>query len=826
VIISNTQVLSNSAGSYGGGIEVNLDAVANIVNSEIISNTATEEGGGGISIHNRARALVTDSRILSNTLTQGWASAGIVASDDALVTLYSNEIAWNKGLGNRGPSGGVRLNANSIVTAVNNHIHHNVVNDGDGGAISADRSTLRAYSNTMVHNQARSGGALRFGNNVNAIVDGNVIAENDVTGSGGGAHIYNSVVTFTNNTITENEIDGNGSGGGTNIYDSVATFVNNIIASNSGNESWNGDGLAIRGPESDARVVNNTIFSNTAEGIDASDGAEVLVRNNIIANNNGGIHNWESGATFSVDHNARWNNNWTNVTMGTGDIEADPVFVDAANGDFHLQMDSPCIDAGNPTGAPALDIEGKPRDAAPDIGAYEWGQYLIFLPITVRNLSPQESLQADFTASPTSGTAPLTVTFTNTSSGAYTSNLWHFGDGATSTLENPTHVYTTARAYTVALTVSGADDTDTITRANYIIVNTPSTGIRYLAPGGTDTDNDCSNSAEPCATVQHAVDVSAPGDEIRVAGGTYTDLNVRPRNDITTTSVVTQVAYVSKTVSIRGGYSTSDWSTPDPDANPTTLDAQRQGRGLYITGDITATLENLRITGGDATGLGGRQTWDGIVDTGGGVYAFNATLSISNSRLVSNTAWTGGGGYIAGSAHLDDNVIMDNFANGIGYENGGAGLFLEGGVTLTNNTITGNKSRANGGGLMTGYAQATLTGNTISGNVAGYTSGSSRMSEALAPLMPTACGGGAYLGTATLTNNTFSGNTATERGGGVMVFYGDVVMMEDNLFADNTTEGRGGGVYVIHSGPVEMMSNEITGNAADWFGVEWLSRGM
>jgi hypothetical protein len=72
---------------------------------------------------------------------------------------------------------------------------------------------------------------------------------------------------------------------------------------------------------------------------------------------------------------------WT----GTGNIDADPMFADAASGDYHLGVGSPCIDAGTPAGAPAADVEGTPRDAAPDMGAYEWTGFRIFLPLTLKN---------------------------------------------------------------------------------------------------------------------------------------------------------------------------------------------------------------------------------------------------------------------------------------------------------------------------------------------------------------------------------------------------------------------------------------------------------
>ena len=66
-----------------------------------------------------------------------------------------------------------------------------------------------------------------------------------------------------------------------------------------------------------------------------------------------------------------------------GNIDADPLFVDPGNGDYRLMKDSPAIDAGTPVDAPATDLDGNPRDALPDMGAYEYAPNLIYLPAAI-----------------------------------------------------------------------------------------------------------------------------------------------------------------------------------------------------------------------------------------------------------------------------------------------------------------------------------------------------------------------------------------------------------------------------------------------------------
>jgi uncharacterized repeat protein (TIGR01451 family) len=177
------------------------------------------------------------------------------------------------------------------------------------------------------------------------------------------------------------------------------------------------------------------------------------------------------------------------------------------------------------------------------------------------------------------------------------------------------------------------------------------------------------------STLQAAVDASThPTDIVKVAGRCST---IHTRGDLS------QVVYISKTVTVRGGYTFTNWTTPDPAAHPTVLDAEGQGRAIYVTGaGISLTIEGLHITGGDAAGLGGGPAG---ADVGGGVYVVSATATIRGSWVSSNTADYGGGVYLASGNHvLINSVVADNR---------GGGLYVEGGTSrLLHTTIARNGS--------------------------------------------------------------------------------------------------------------------------------------
>jgi len=182
----------------------------------------------------------------------------------------------------------------------------------------------KVLDNTITASTAYGGGILpaNFGGGSYFIL-GNVISGNNIyasTGGSGGIDIYNHSPVIKNNLIVNNAAP---LGGGAIIENSSPIFTNNTIAYNTATIS--GGGLEIVSPVPE--IMNSILWGNSAQIGSQINGTADVSYSDI-----------EGGYS------------------GTGNLNIDPLFRDAANGDFHLQstdcgygLNSPCIDAGDPT---------------------------------------------------------------------------------------------------------------------------------------------------------------------------------------------------------------------------------------------------------------------------------------------------------------------------------------------------------------------------------------------------------------------------------------------------------------------------------------------
>lgn len=242
-----------------------------------------------------------------------------------------------------------------------------------GGGIYCDASSPTFSNNTIAENTARTGGGIYCASSAAPTIVDNSIAGNTASVSGGGMHIENSLATVAGNIISDNSASSGDGGGICGAVSSAAVITGNLIAKNRANGK--GGGLY---SVATSTITNNTVTENTASsGGGIYCGSANKIANNIVAFNSSGIFRGGIGALV-LRNNCVFGNtsyDYSGLDAGTGDISADPLFVDRAAGNYHLSIASPCINAGwnDAEGLPETDMDGEPRICAGivDIGADE-----------------------------------------------------------------------------------------------------------------------------------------------------------------------------------------------------------------------------------------------------------------------------------------------------------------------------------------------------------------------------------------------------------------------------------------------------------------------
>jgi len=205
------------------------------------------------------------------------------------------------------------------------------------------------------------------------------------------------------------------------------TFVN---ASNTIEPSEAACVYFFAGTASNARFVNNIVVQDDSESVVMISHLETI------------------GITFS--HNC-WSRLPIAGSRGTGDVIGNPLLLKTGStlpgelspGWFRIQAGSPARDKAIVLSQVTEDFARTPRGSAPEIGAFGISDGI-------------STLTASAAGSPTSGRSPLIVNFTGNAGGgtAPFTYGWVFGDGGTSTSQNPAHTYATAGHYTATLTVT------------------------------------------------------------------------------------------------------------------------------------------------------------------------------------------------------------------------------------------------------------------------------------------------------------------------------------------------------------------------------------
>jgi len=375
----NCQIISNSAGQEGGAVYWYL--AGNLYlrqGTRLVYNTA--KGDGGALFAGNGTVTITGDWVYLSHNTAGGNGGGILLTDMAQLRAqfasFNGNSAYNGGgLGVYGLQNRVVLTANffvdnlaratnaltdlgggavavafgGAVDIVNSYFTDNV-SSNHGGAIACYAATLSitgdyaqarlgsGIANEIRYNEARQpgrqGGGILLAHGSRAAISHTCFVGNHVGGYGGALYVYD---------------------------DTTCTVVNCLLSGNKAD--IHGD--AARTSDAHLRMLYCTIVYNNATGVSGIGNAILSLTNCIV---------WgQTSENVENDYDVQYSDVQGGYATGTGNLNADPLFVNTNILDYSLQAGSPCIEAGTLIPGITTDCMGNPRvqGSETDMGCYE-----------------------------------------------------------------------------------------------------------------------------------------------------------------------------------------------------------------------------------------------------------------------------------------------------------------------------------------------------------------------------------------------------------------------------------------------------------------------
>ncbi|HOT04311.1 MAG TPA: NosD domain-containing protein, partial [Methanolinea sp.] len=398
------------SGCSGNGIQYDHVTTGHIVNNQVTGNTMN-----GINLDACDAVTVEGNTVTGNTGSEY--STGITTFNSQNIDVKSNIVT-----GNLGGIFWENVNGGNIL---DNDASNNVVL---GIGVSSGSSSITIDGNTVqnVVGTETSNGIQVGGENLN-IID---VSNNQVSGCSGNGIQYDHVTTghIVNNQVTGNTMNGIN----LDACDAVTVEGNTVTGNTVGVYTGNSEKI----------ILNGNRISENELGVIIADSINSVIFNNYFNNqNNVAIEGLSSG------------NSWNGEKVNHENIMGGPYI----GGNFWETPQHNGYSELNPD----FDGDGLCDEA-----------YLI-QDGNVDNLPLKWPLPtAQFISDVTSGEVPLTVVFTDASTGPdITSWTWQFNDGSADISEqNPVHSFLTPGEYTITLTVQSSHGTDSESKVQYISV--------------------------------------------------------------------------------------------------------------------------------------------------------------------------------------------------------------------------------------------------------------------------------------------------------------------------------------------------------------------